>query len=46
MEENKESIEEKEKMVKLFKLKRLIKKLEECKGSGTSMVTLIMPPKK
>jgi len=37
--ENKQNVEQ-------FKIKRLIKKLEEAKGAGTSMISLIMPPKK
>ena len=29
----------------MWKIKRLINKLENCKGNGTSMVSLIIPPK-
>jgi peptide chain release factor subunit 1 len=29
----------------MWKIKRLINKLENCKGNGTSMVSLIVPPK-
>jgi peptide chain release factor subunit 1 len=29
----------------MWKIKRLIKKLDDCKGNGTSMVSLIVPPK-
>ena len=30
----------------MWKVKRLIKKLDTCRGNGTSVVTLILPPKK
>jgi peptide chain release factor subunit 1 len=33
------------KHVEMWKIKRLINKLENCKGNGTSMVSLIIPPK-
>lgn len=33
------------KHIEMWKVKRLITKLENCKGNGTSMVTLIIPPK-
>lgn len=33
------------KHIEMWKIKRLINKLENCKGNGTSMVTLIIPPK-
>lgn len=33
------------KHIEMWKIKRLIKKLDECKGNGTSMVSLILPPK-
>lgn len=32
--------------VEQFKIKKLIKKLEEARGNGTSMISLILPPKK
>lgn len=31
--------------IEMWKIKRLINKLENCKGNGTSMVSLIVPPK-
>jgi peptide chain release factor subunit 1 len=33
-------------LIEQWKIKRLIKKLEEAKGNGTSMISLIIPPKK
>lgn len=33
------------KHIEMWKIKRLINKLENCKGNGTSMVSLIIPPK-
>ncbi len=33
------------KHIEMWKVKRLISKLEGCKGNGTSMVSLIIPPK-
>lgn len=39
-------MENDEEFVQQFKLKRMIKKLEECRGNGTSMITLITPPGK
>jgi peptide chain release factor subunit 1 len=33
------------KHIEVWKIKRLINKLENCKGNGTSMVSLIVPPK-
>ncbi len=32
--------------VEQFKIKKLIKKLETARGNGTSMISLILPPKK
>lgn len=32
--------------VEQFKIKKLIKKLDEARGNGTSMISLILPPKK
>nr|Q9BMX3.1 RecName: Full=Eukaryotic peptide chain release factor subunit 1; Short=Eukaryotic release factor 1; Short=eRF1 [Sterkiella histriomuscorum]AAK07828.1 eukaryotic release factor 1 [Oxytricha trifallax] len=33
------------KHIEMWKVKKLISKLEHCKGNGTSMVSLIIPPK-
>ena len=33
------------KHIETWKIKRLINKLESCKGNGTSMVSLVIPPK-
>jgi peptide chain release factor subunit 1 len=33
------------KHIEMWKIKRLITKLEGCKGNGTSMVSLVVPPK-
>lgn len=33
-------------LIEQWKIKRLIKRLEEAKGSGTSVISLIIPPKK
>lgn len=33
------------KHIELWKIKKLMFKLENCKGNGTSMVTLVIPPK-
>lgn len=33
------------KHIEMWKVKRLIKTLDESKGNGTSMVTLVIPPK-
>lgn len=33
------------KHIEMWKVKRLIKQLDNCKGNGTSMVSLIIPPK-
>lgn len=33
------------KHIEMWKIKRLINKLENCKGNGTSMVSLVVPPK-
>jgi peptide chain release factor subunit 1 len=33
-------------LIEQWKIKRLIKRLEEAKGNGTSMISLIIPPKK
>ncbi len=33
------------KHIEMWKIKRIIKKLDESKGNGTSMVTLVIPPK-
>ena len=34
-----------DKHIEQYKIKRMIKKLEASKGNGTSMVTLVIPPK-
>ena len=34
-----------DKNIEQYKIKRMIKKLEASKGNGTSMVTLVIPPK-
>eukprot|EP00199_Chlamydomonas_sp_CCMP681_P001051 CAMPEP_0119108590 /NCGR_PEP_ID=MMETSP1180-20130426/15250_1 /TAXON_ID=3052 ORGANISM="Chlamydomonas cf sp, Strain CCMP681" /NCGR_SAMPLE_ID=MMETSP1180 /ASSEMBLY_ACC=CAM_ASM_000741 /LENGTH=442 /DNA_ID=CAMNT_0007094219 /DNA_START=35 /DNA_END=1363 /DNA_ORIENTATION=- len=34
-----------DKNIEMWKIKRLIKALEEARGAGTSMISLIMPPK-
>eukprot|EP00884_Botryococcus_braunii_P001701 jgi/Botrbrau1/11531/Bobra.0393s0010.1 len=39
------SQDEAEKQVEIWKIKRLIKALESARGNGTSMISLIMPPK-
>lgn len=31
--------------VQVFKIKRLIRNLEKARGNGTSMISLIIPPK-
>ena len=36
---------EEEKAIELFKIKKLIGSLQRAKGNGTSMISLIMPPK-
>ncbi len=36
---------EQNKHIETWKIKRLINKLETTKGNGTSMVTLVIPPK-
>lgn len=33
------------KHIEMWKVKRLIRQLDNCKGNGTSMVSLIVPPK-
>jgi len=37
--------DEHDKLVEQWKVKKLIKKLREAKGNGTSMISLIVPPK-
>jgi len=37
--------EEGDQQVEIFKIKRLIKSLENARGNGTSMISLILPPK-
>lgn len=36
---------EDEKNIELWKIKKLIKGLEQARGNGTSMISLILPPK-
>lgn len=33
------------KHIEMWKIKRLIKRLDNSKGNGTSMITLVIPPK-
>jgi len=33
------------KHIEMWKVKRIMKRLEASKGNGTSMVTLVIPPK-
>jgi hypothetical protein len=44
-EEKQAAIDEAEKAVEQWKVKRLITTLEACRGNGTSMISLIIPPK-
>ncbi|KAK3239138.1 translation termination factor eRF1, variant 2 [Cymbomonas tetramitiformis] len=37
--------DENDQMIQMWKVKRLVKALEAAKGAGTSMISLIMPPK-
>lgn len=41
MDEN----EQAEKNIEMWKIKKLVKSLEACRGNGTSMISLIIPPK-
>lgn len=34
-----------DKHIEMYKVKRMIKSLEKSRGNGTSMVTLVIPPK-
>ena len=34
-----------DKHIEMYKIKRLIKSLDAARGNGTSMVTLVIPPK-
>jgi len=36
---------EAEKNIEMWKVKKLIKRLESARGNGTSMISLIIPPK-
>jgi peptide chain release factor subunit 1 len=36
---------EAEKNIEIWKVKKLIKRLESARGNGTSMISLIIPPK-
>ena len=40
-----EDAEAHEKNIEMFKVKKLIKSLQQARGSGTSMISLIIPPK-
>lgn len=33
------------KHIEMWKIKRIIKKLDQSKGNGTSMVSLVIPPR-
>ena len=39
------ALDEGEKAIEMWKIKRLVKSLEAAKGNGTSMISLIIPPK-
>eukprot|EP01125_Pyxidicula_operculata_P020221 TRINITY_DN743_c0_g1_i1.p1 TRINITY_DN743_c0_g1~~TRINITY_DN743_c0_g1_i1.p1 ORF type:complete len:446 (-),score=119.16 TRINITY_DN743_c0_g1_i1:344-1681(-) len=39
------SVQEEEENIKIWKLKKLIQRLENARGAGTSMISLIIPPK-
>merc|ERR1712195_154976 len=39
------SAEEMDKQIEMWKVKKLIKSLQEARGNGTSMISLIVPPK-
>lgn len=39
------TMDEGEKAIEMWKIKRLVKSLEAAKGNGTSMISLIIPPK-
>jgi len=41
-----EALSEQQTAIEMFKLKRLIKKLEESRGNGTSVISIYIPPKK
>lgn len=43
--DNAPQIDEEDKNVKIWKIKKLIKSLEQARGNGTSMISLIIPPK-
>uniref|UniRef100_A0A7S2FDZ6 eRF1/Pelota-like N-terminal domain-containing protein n=1 Tax=Pycnococcus provasolii TaxID=41880 RepID=A0A7S2FDZ6_9CHLO len=40
-----ENLDEHEKQIEMWKIKKLIKMLTDARGNGTSMISLIMPPK-
>ena len=44
-DESKEAIDEAEKAVEQWKVKKLISTLEAARGNGTSMISLIVPPR-
>ncbi len=39
------NVEDEDKHIQMWKIKRLIRNLDECTGNGSSMVSLIIPPK-
>lgn len=41
-----ESTDPQEELVQIWKIRRQLKMLEEMSGSGTSMITMFIPPKK
>eukprot|EP00825_Cyclidium_porcatum_P051580 TRINITY_DN953_c0_g1_i3.p3 TRINITY_DN953_c0_g1~~TRINITY_DN953_c0_g1_i3.p3 ORF type:complete len:159 (+),score=47.98 TRINITY_DN953_c0_g1_i3:119-595(+) len=41
-----QQLDEEQTQIEIFKTKRLIKRLDECKGAHTSMVTIVTPPTK
>ena len=38
-------VEDSDKHIQMWKIKRMIKNLDNCTGNGSSMVSLIIPPK-
>jgi peptide chain release factor subunit 1 len=45
MSDNKDGPSEADKNIEMWKIKKLVKKLESARGNGTSMISLIIPPK-
>jgi peptide chain release factor subunit 1 len=43
--DNTQVVDEEDKNVRIWKIKKLIKSLEQARGNGTSMISLIIPPK-